>query len=77
MLLQERIKREPEPAFGETARAAMTARTIVRKHPGHRFAVVEILGVNLPAGERGKYGESETERESMPSRPRVQLGRHP
>jgi len=66
MLLQEQIEREPEPALGETAGAAVTGRAIVGKHPGGRFAFVEILRVDGAGCDRGKDAKGETNDEKMP-----------
>jgi hypothetical protein len=65
VLLQEQIEREPEAALGETAGAAVTARAIIGKYPGGRFARVEVLGVDGSAGERGEGTKREDKRETM------------
>ena len=68
MLLQEQIKGDPEAALGKTAGAAMTTRAIVRKHPGCRFAFVDILRMDGFAGQPGNGAQGENEREHMPPR---------
>ncbi len=59
MILQEQEQREAEAALGKTARAVMTRRAPIRKQPGRRFALVEILGVGHTACQRrnGAKGE--------------------
>jgi hypothetical protein len=51
VLLQEQEQRETEASLGKTARAAMTCRATIRKQPGGRFALVEILSVCGTAGQ--------------------------
>jgi hypothetical protein len=78
VLLQEQIERKPEAAPGETAGAAMTGRATVGKYFGARFALVEVLGVDGFAGQRGKGAKCENEREAMPLRslPQRKCRRH-
>jgi len=53
VLLQEQEERKTEAVLGKTARAAMACRATIRKQPGGRFALIEILSVCHTADEHG------------------------
>ena len=64
MVLQEQEQRQAEAALGKAARAAMTGRATIRKQPGSRFALIEILAVCRAAdqdqnGDKGEVAEPE------------------
>jgi hypothetical protein len=58
MILQERVERETQAAFGEPAGAAMTSRATIRKQLGCRFTLIEILSLGRSAGQSIDYAES-------------------
>jgi hypothetical protein len=59
VLLQEKVQRKSEAALGKTACAAMTCRATVRKQPGGRFALIQILGVRPTADQHGHCANGE------------------
>jgi hypothetical protein len=49
VLLQKQVECKTKSALGKTVRAAMTCRATIRKQPGGRLALIEILGVRRAA----------------------------
>ena len=67
MLLQVKVERKPEAALGKPAWAAMTCRATIRKQPGRRFALIDILSLRPASSERGepKLNEPAPEHKSV------------
>jgi hypothetical protein len=59
VLLQEHVQRQPEAAFGKTARVMVTCRATVGEQPGGRFALIDILRLRRSAGQHDNRAKGE------------------